>query len=186
MYTYTAGGPGSPHPCRPGFRTAATKPMLERLRDPAIRRARQAARCSHPARIGKTSISHAGPEGVLLASLTEPSLKPLIGKTVAEAAKMRGVTPEQAVIDLVLADQGRVGAHLFPDERRQCPRQTALPWMSFGSDAEASAPEGVFLKSSTHPRAYGNFARLLGQYVRDEKVAPAGRRGTAPDVAAGK
>ena len=105
-------------------------------------------------------------------SMTEPSLKPLMGKTVAEIAKMRGVSPEQAVIDLVLADKGRSGAIYFLMKEDNVRRQAALPWVSFGSDAEASAPEGVFLKSSTHPRAYGNFARFLGKYVRDEKVAP--------------
>ena len=109
---------------------------------------------------------------MLLASLTEPSLKPLMGKTVAEVAKMRGVSPEQAVVDLVLADRGRSGAIYFLMNEENVRRQAALPWVSFGSDAEASAPEGVFLKSSTHPRAYGNFARFLGKYVRDEKVAP--------------
>jgi N-acyl-D-amino-acid deacylase len=109
---------------------------------------------------------------VLLASLTEPSLKPLIGKTVAEVARLRGTSPEQAVIDLVLADQGRASAIYFLMSEDNIRRQVALPWISFGSDAEASAPEGIFLKSSTHPRAYGNFARLLGKYVRDEKLIP--------------
>jgi N-acyl-D-amino-acid deacylase len=115
---------------------------------------------------------HAGPEGVLVASLTEPSLKQYIGKTVAEIAKMRGVSPEQAVIDLVIADQGRSQALFFLMDETNVQRQVAIPWMSFGSDAEAAAPEGVFLQSSTHPRAYGNFAKLLGKYVRDEKIIP--------------
>jgi N-acyl-D-amino-acid deacylase len=115
---------------------------------------------------------HAGPAGVLIASLTEPSLKPLIGKTVADAAKLRGVSPEQLVIDLTLADQGRGGAVYFLMSEDNVRRQTAIPWMSFGSDAEAAAPEGAILQSSTHPRAYGNFARLLGKYVRDEKALP--------------
>ena len=113
---------------------------------------------------------HAGAAGVQIASLTEPSLKPLIGRTVAEVAKMRGVSPEQAVIDLVLADKGRSGAIYFLMSEDNVRRQTAIPWISFGSDAEAAAPEGVFLKSSTHPRAYGNFARFLGKYVRDGKT----------------
>ena len=114
----------------------------------------------------------AGPDGVQLASITEPSLKPLIGKTNADVAKSRGVSAEQAVIDIVLADQGRSGAVYFLMNEDNVRRQLAIPWVSFGSDGEASAPEGVFLKSSTHPRAYGNFARLLGKYVRDEKVLP--------------
>lgn len=107
---------------------------------------------------------------MLLVSLVDPTLKPLIGKTVAEAARLRGVAPGQLVIDLTIADRGRAGALYFLMSDENVRRQTALPWMSFGSDAEASAPEGVFLKSSTHPRAYGNFARFLGHYVRDQKV----------------
>jgi N-acyl-D-amino-acid deacylase len=99
-------------------------------------------------------------------------LKPLAGKTVAEVAKAHGVSPEQAVIDLVLADQGRTGAIYFLMNEDNVRRQAAIPWVSFGSDAEAAAPEGIFLQSSTHPRAYGNFARFLGKYVRDEKVVP--------------
>ena len=115
---------------------------------------------------------HAGPERILLANLTDPSLKPLIGKTVAEVAKSRGVSPEQALIDIVSADQGRVGAIYFLMNEDNVRREAAIPWVSFGSDGEASAPEGVFLKTGTHPRAYGNFARFLGKYVRDEKVVP--------------
>lgn len=115
---------------------------------------------------------HAGPDGILLASVAEQSLKPLIGKTIGKVAKLRGVSPEQAVIDLTLADEGRAGAVYFLKSEDNVRRQTAIPWMSFGSDAEASAPEGVFLKSSGHPRAYGNFARFLGKYVRDGKTAP--------------
>ena len=145
--------------------------MLKRLKDPAIveRIKREMLR---PGTNWENLYLHAGPEGVLIASVAEPSLKPLMGKTVAEIAKMRGVNPEQAVIDLMLADKGRAGAIYFLMKEDNVRRQTALPWVSFGSDAEASAPEGVFLKSSTHPRAYGNFARFLGKYVRDEKVAP--------------
>ncbi len=145
--------------------------MLERLKDPAtVERIKK--EMLQPGKNWENLYLHAGPEGVLLASLTEPSLKPLIGKTVAEVAKMRGVSPEQAVIDLVLADQGRSGAIYFLMSEDNVRRQAAMPWVSFGSDGEASAPEGVFLKTSTHPRAYGNFARFLGKYVRDEKVVP--------------
>ena len=107
---------------------------------------------------------------LLLSNVTERSLKPLIGKTIADIAKERGISPEQAVIDLTIADQGRAGAIYFLMNEDNVRRQTAIPWVSFGSDAEASAPEGVFLKSSTHPRAYGNFARFLSKYVRDEKT----------------
>lgn len=171
MYTYTAGGTGLAASMPPWVQDGGIDAMLTRLKDPAtVERIKK--EMVQPGSNWENLYNHAGPDRVLLASLTDPSLKPLIGKTVAEVAKMRGVTPEQAVIDLVLADKGRVGAIYFLMNEDNVRRQVALPWVSFGSDAEASAPEGVFLKSSTHPRAYGNFARLLGKYVRDEKVVP--------------
>ncbi|MCL6730204.1 N-acyl-D-amino-acid deacylase family protein [Sphingomonas hankyongi] len=169
MYTYTAGGTGLAASMPPWVQDGGNEAMLARLRDPEIV-ARVKREMLQPGKDWENLYLHAGPEGVLLANITEPSLKPLIGKTVAEAAKIRGVSPEQAVIDIVMADEGRTGALYFLMKEDNVRRQTALPWMSFGSDAEAAAPEGVFLKSSTHPRAYGNFARLLGKYVRDEKT----------------
>ena len=112
-------------------------------------------------------------DGELVRSFNGIGRKPTGSRTsVAEVAKMRGVSPEQAVIDLVLADQGRVGAIYFLMSEENVRREAAIPWVSFGSDGEASAPEGVFLKSTTHPRAYGNFASFLGKYVRDEKIVP--------------
>jgi len=96
------------------------------------------------------------------------ALELVTGKTLAEVAKLRGTSPEDTAIDLVIADGTRVGTAYFLMDEANVARQTALPWMSFGSDAEASAPRGKFLLSSTHPRAYGNVARLLGKYVRDE------------------
>ena len=171
MYTYTAGGTGLAASMPPWVQDGGNEVMLARLKDPAVVE-RVKREMLQPGKDWENLYLHAGPEGVLLASLTEPSLKPLIGKTVAEAAKIRGVSPEQVVIDLVLADQGRSGALYFLMNEDNVRRQTSIPWISFGSDAEAAAPEGVFLKSSTHPRAYGNFARFLGKYVRDQKTAP--------------
>jgi N-acyl-D-amino-acid deacylase len=170
MYTYTAGGTNLAASMPPWVQDGGTEAMLERLRDPAIVE-RVKREMLQPGKDWENLYLHAGPDGILLASLTEPSLKPLIGKTVAEAARTRGVTAEQLVIDLTLADHGRAGALYFLMSEDNVRRQTAIPWMSFGSDAEAAAPEGVFLKSSTHPRAYGNFARLLGRYVREGKTA---------------
>jgi len=169
MYTYTAGGTGLAASLPPWVQDGGNEAMLERLRDPATV-ARVKREMVMPSKTWENLYLHAGPEGVLLASLADPSLKPLIGKTVAEVAKIRGVTPEQLVVDLVIADQGRTGAIYFLMSEDNVRRQTSIPWMSFGSDAEAAAPEGIFLKSSTHPRAYGNFARFLGKYVRDEKT----------------
>jgi N-acyl-D-amino-acid deacylase len=171
MYTYTAGGTNLAASMPPWVQDGGVERMLERLRDPAVV-VRVKREMLEPGKDWENLYLHAGPEGVRLASLTEPSLKPLIGKTVAEVAKIRGVTPEQLVIDLTLEDQGRASALYFLMSEDNVRRQTSIPWMSFGSDAEAAAPEGVFLKSSTHPRAYGNFARLLGRYVRDGKTAP--------------
>ena len=171
MYNYTAGATGLAASMPPWVQDGGNEAMLERLKNPAnVDRIKK--EMVQPGSNWENLYLHAGAEGVLLASLTDPSLKPLIGKTVAEVAKLRGVSPEQAVIDLVLADQGRSGAIYFLMSEDNVRKQAALPWVSFGSDGEASAPEGIFLKSSTHPRAYGNFARFLGKYVRDEKVAP--------------
>ncbi|HSD29582.1 MAG TPA: amidohydrolase family protein, partial [Vicinamibacteria bacterium] len=100
------------------------------------------------------------------------ALKPLTGKTLAEVAAARGRSPEETILDLVLEDESRIGVVFFMMSEENLRRQIRLPWVSFGSDAGSMAPEGVFLKSSTHPRAYGNFARLLGRYVRDEKLVP--------------
>lgn len=169
MYTYTAGGTGLAASMPPWVQDGGNEAMLARLKDPAVV-ARVKREMLQPGSNWENLYLHAGPAGVQLASLTEPSLKALIGKTVADVAKLRGVSPEQAVIDLVIADKGRSGAIYFLMSEDNVRRATGLPWMSFGSDAEAAAPEGVFLKSSTHPRAYGNFARFLGHYVRDEKV----------------
>jgi len=155
----------------PWVQDGGVEAMLGRLKDPAtVERIKR--EMLEPGKNWENLYLHAGPDRVQLASITEPSLKPLIGKTVGEVAKMRGVSPEQAVIDLVLADQGRSGAIYFLMSEDNVRRQAAIPWVSFGSDGEASAPEGVFLKSSTHPRTYGNFARFLGKYVREEKVVP--------------
>ncbi|MEO5611454.1 MAG: D-aminoacylase [Sphingomicrobium sp.] len=169
MYTYTAGGTGVAASMPPWVQDGGNEAMLRRLKNPAVV-ARVKREMVKPGSNWENLYYHAGPGGILLANLTEPSLKPLIGKTIAEVAKLRGVSPEQAVIDITLADQGRAGAIYFLMSEDNVRRETAIPWVSFGSDAEASAPEGVFLKSSTHPRAYGNFARFLGKYVRDQRT----------------
>jgi N-acyl-D-amino-acid deacylase len=171
MYTYTAGGTGVAASLPPWVQDGGNEAMLKRLRDPEVV-VRVKREMLQPGKDWENLYLHAGPDGILLAGLVDPVLKPLIGKSIAQVAKSRGVSPEQAVVDLVLADKGRASALYFLMSEDNVRRQTALPWMSFGSDAEASAPEGVFLKSSTHPRAFGNFARFLGRYVRDQKMAP--------------
>jgi N-acyl-D-amino-acid deacylase len=108
----------------------------------------------------------------VLVGFRNDSLKPLTGKTLAEVARLRGKTPEETAIDLVIQDESRVGTVYFLMSEENVRRQVALPWMSFGSDAGALAPRGAFIRSNPHPRAYGNVARLLGRYVRDEKLIP--------------
>jgi N-acyl-D-amino-acid deacylase len=107
---------------------------------------------------------------VLLVEFKSDKLKPLTGKTLAEAARLRGKDPAETIMDLVLEDRSRVGTVYFMMSEENIKKQIKLPWVSFGSDAASMAPEEPFIKSNTHPRAYGNFARLLGKYVRDEKV----------------
>jgi N-acyl-D-amino-acid deacylase len=114
----------------------------------------------------------AGPDKTLLVGFKSEALKPLAGKTLAQLAAMRGKTPEQTAIDLVIEDNSRVETVYFLMSEENVRREIELPWVSFGSDAESLAPEGVFLKSSLHPRAYGNVARLLGKYVREEGIIP--------------
>jgi hypothetical protein len=108
----------------------------------------------------------------MAAAIKHPELKSLIGKTITEIAKMRGVSVEDAIIDLVIEDDAGAGAAYTIISEDNIPKQLVLPWVSSGSDAESSAPEGVFVLSSTHPRAYGNFARIFAKYVRDERVLP--------------
>jgi N-acyl-D-amino-acid deacylase len=113
-----------------------------------------------------------GAQNVLLSGFKSETLKPLTGKRLAEVAQMRGKSPEETAMDLVIEDDSRIDAIYFVISEDNIRKQLRLPYVSFGSDAGASAPEGVFLKSSTHPREYGNFANLLGRYVRDEKIIP--------------
>ncbi|HEX7185942.1 MAG TPA: D-aminoacylase [Thermoanaerobaculia bacterium] len=171
MYTYTAGATGLDAAMPPWVQEGGLKAWQERLKDPATRE-RVKKEMSTPTDQWENLYLAAGAEQVLLVGFKNDALKPLTGKSLAEVAKMRGKSPEETAMDLVIEDDSRVGTIYFLMSEDNVRRQIALPWMSFGSDAEAPATEGVFLKSNTHPRAYGNFARLLGRYVRDEKVIP--------------
>ncbi|MBS0373949.1 MAG: D-aminoacylase [Proteobacteria bacterium] len=171
MYVYTAGATGLDAAMPPWVQEGGFDKWVERLRDPATR-ARVVADMRAPNPTWENLGQRAGPDGMLLLAFKNPALKPLTGKTLAEVAKMRGVSPEEAAMQLVVEDGTRVGVAYFLMSEDNIRRQVALPWVSFGSDAAAPAPEGVFLLSSEHPRAYGNFARVLAKYVRDEKVIP--------------
>jgi N-acyl-D-amino-acid deacylase len=110
------------------------------------------------------------PDNILLVSFKSDALRPLTGKTVAEVAEMRGTSPQDTIMDLIVEDGSRIGTVYFTQSEDVVRKAIALPWVSFNSDAASLAPEGVFLNSNPHPRAYGSFARLLGKYVREEKL----------------
>ncbi len=172
MYTYTAGATGLDAAMPPWVQEGGNDAWVERLKDPAIR-ARVIEEMRTPTDAWENLLLAAGsPEKVLLVGFKNDALKPLTGKTLAAVAAARGVSPEAAAIDLVIEDDSRVGTVYFVMSEDNVRRQVALPWVSFGSDAGSEAPEGVFLKSNPHPRGYGNFARLLGRYVRDEGLLP--------------
>lgn len=169
MYTYTAGATGLDAAMPPWVQNGGLEAWIRRLQDPAVR-ARVIADMRDPKGTWENLYLAAGAKGILLLSFKNPALKPLTGKTLADVATMQGVSPENEIIDLVIKDKSRVGAAYFLMSESNVTREVALPWVTFGSDEQAPAPEGVFLRSQSHPRAYGNFARLLAKYVRDEHV----------------
>jgi N-acyl-D-amino-acid deacylase len=171
MYTYTAGSTGLDAAMPPWVQEGGYEAWAERLQDPAIR-ARVEREMSTPTDEWENLYLAAGAAQTLLVGFRNDDLKPLTGQTLAEVAAARGTTPERAAMDLVVEDGSRVQVVYFLMSEANVARQVAIPWISFGSDAGSMAPEGNFIKSSTHPRAYGNFARLLGKYVRDEQVIP--------------
>jgi N-acyl-D-amino-acid deacylase len=172
MYTYTAGATGLDAAMPPWVQEGGYQAWAARLKDPATR-ARVTREMRTPTDAWENLMLAAGtPDRVILVGFKADSLKYLTGKTLAEVSRMRGTSAEETAIDLVIADGSRVGTVYFLMSEQNVRRQLALPWVALGSDAEAPAPEGVFLKSNPHPRAYGNFARFLGKYVRDEHVVP--------------
>ncbi|HEX6941079.1 MAG TPA: D-aminoacylase, partial [Longimicrobiales bacterium] len=172
MYTYTAGATGLDAAMPPWVQEGGHDAWVERLKDPAIRR-RVAREMRTPTDAWENFYLAAGsPDRILLVGFKQDSLKYLTGKSLAEVARMRGADPVETAMDLVIQDDSRVDAVYFLMSEENVERQIALPWMSFGSDAGSLAPEGAFLGSNPHPRAYGNVARLLGKYVREEKVIP--------------
>jgi N-acyl-D-amino-acid deacylase len=170
MYTYTAGATGLDAAMPPWVQEGGIKEWIRRLKDPAIRK-KVISEMRTPSNTWENLLQMSGsPDKVLLVGFANDSLKKLTGKTLAEVAALHGKSPEETAMDLVMTDSTRVGTVYFMMSEDNVKRQIKLPYVSFGSDAESSAPEGVFLKSSTHPRAYGNVARLLSKYVREEKV----------------
>ena len=172
MYNYTAAGTGLDAAMPPWVQEGGLEEWVKRLKDPAVRQ-RVKREMAAPADDWENFFVAAGSaDKIVMAGFKTEALKPLTGKTLAEVARMRGTSPEEAAMDLVAEDKGRVDAIYFIMSEDNVRRQVQLPWVSFGSDEGSFAPEGVFLKSNPHPRAYGNVARLLGKYVRDERLVP--------------
>jgi N-acyl-D-amino-acid deacylase len=169
MYTYTAGATGLDAAMPPWVQDGGLEAWIERMKDPKVR-TKLLAEMRDPNPKYENLYLRAGPEGTLLLGFKNDKLKPLTGRTLASVAEERHESPEDAAIDLVIEDGSRVGVAYFLMSEDNVKRQLTLPWVSFGSDADAEEPTGVFLKSQPHPRSYGNFARVLGHYVRDEKV----------------
>ena len=172
MYTYVAGATGLDAAMPPWVQEGGLDAWVDRLKKPEIR-ARVLQEMRSPTDAWENLWLMAGSaDRVQFIGFKTAKLKPLTGKTLAEVAKMRGTSPEDTMIDLVIEDHTRVDTAYFLMSEDNVELGLSQPWVALGSDAESSAPEGVFLKASTHPRAYGNFARFLGHYVRDRKIAP--------------
>jgi len=170
MYTYTAGGTGLDAAMPPWAEDGGSEALYARLKDPA-QRAKIAQAIRTPSDAWENLYLAAGSaDRVLLVEFKSDALKPLTGKTLGEVARMRGKSPEETIMDLVLEDRSRIGTLYFLMSDENLVKEIRLPWVSFASDAGSIAAEGVFLKSSAHPRAYGSFARVLGKYTRDEHV----------------
>ena len=174
MYTYTAAGTGL-DACLPPWTEEGGYPALfKRLRDPATRQ-KIAKEVKTPSDAWENLYLAAGsPDKILLVGFKSEKLKPLTGKSLAEVAKMRGTDPIETIMDLIAEDESRIDTIYFLMSEENVRKELAKPWISFGSDEASQAPEGVFLKSNPHPRAYGNFARVLGKYAREEKLIPLG------------
>lgn len=170
MYTYPAGATGLDASMPPWALDGGYVELFKRIKDPETRKKILAEMRTPTDKWENLRLMAGSPDKVILVGFKNEKLKPLTGKTLGEVARLRGTDPENTILDLVLEDGSRVGTVYFLMDEENIRKQIRYPWVSFGSDAESIAPEGAFLKSNPHPRAYGNFARLLGKYVRDEKV----------------
>ena len=172
MYTYTAGATGLDASMPPWVQEGGYEAWAKRLQDPKIRKKVKAEMKTDALEWENLYFAAGSPDNLLLVSFRNEKLREYTGMTVGEVAKIRGKDPEDVIMDLVVEDGSRVGTVYFLMSEENVKKQIKLPYMSFGSDAASMAPEGFFLQSNPHPRSYGNFARLLGKYVRDEGVIP--------------
>src|SRR5213082_3681948 len=170
MYTYTAGATGLDACFPPWTEDGGYPALFKRLRDPATRDKIKAEVKIDSDKWENLYLAAGSPEKILLVGFKSDKLKPLTGKTLAEVAKMRGKDPIDTMMDLIAEDESRIGTIYFVMSEDNVKKEVAKAWISFGSDEASQAPEPPFTKSNPHPRAYGNFARVLGKYVRDEKV----------------
>ncbi len=170
MYTYTAGATGMTASLPPSLQDGGFGKLWQRLQDPAIRAAMKKAMKTNTADWENLYYGAGSADKVLLLGFKRDSLFKYTGKSLGEVAKIRNTTPEDAAIDLIIQDSSRVEVAYFLMSEENVKKQLVLPWVSFGSDAASMAPEGNFLKQSSHPRAYGNFTRVIGHYSRDEKL----------------
>ena len=170
VYTYPAGSTGLNAAIPPWVQEGGFEASIERMKDPVLREKIAAEMLENSSEWENMYLGPGTPDNILLVGFKSEALKPLTGKTLGEIARMRGTDPRMTAMDLIIEDDSRIGTVYFSQSEDVVRKAVALPWVSFNSDAASVAPEGVFLLSSTHPRAYGSFARVLAKYVRDEKV----------------
>jgi len=168
MYTYTAGATGLTASFPPSLQDGGFGKLWKRLQDPAIRNKMKVAMNTNATDWENLYNGAGGAEHVLLLEFRTDSLRKYVGMTLSEIARRRGSSAEETAMDLIVQDSSRVEVAYFLMNEENIKKQVVLPWVSFGSDAGSYSPEGVFLKFNPHPRAYGNFAKVLGYYVRDQ------------------
>ena len=170
MYTYNRSATGLTASFPPGLQDGGFDKLWKRLQNPAVRAEMKKAMNSNATDWENTYYQAGGAPGVLLLGFKKDSLRKYIGKTLEEVALIRGRSPEETAMDLIVEDSSRIEVVYSSMDDNNVKKEMGLSWVSFGSDEQSSAPEGIFLRSSAHPRAYGNFARVIGKYVRDEKM----------------
>ena len=170
IYTYTAGGTGLTASMPPALQDGGFGKLWQRLHDPVIRKQTIADMKSNPANWENLYYAAGSADKLILVGFTKDSLKKYTGKTLADIAVIKNKSPEETAIDLIIQDSSRIGTIYFLMDEENVKKELAQPWVSFGSDEGSYSPAGVFLKFNAHPRAYGNFARVIGKYTRDEKI----------------
>jgi len=170
VYTYPAGSTGLNAAIPPWVQEGGFDASVERMKDPEMRDRIANEMLEHSSAWENMYLGAGTPDNILLVGFKSDALKPLTGKTLAEVAEMRGTDPRYTAMDLIVEDDSRIGTVYFTQSEDVVRRAVALPWVSFNTDAASLAPEGVFLKRNPHPRAYGSLTRVLGKYVRDEKL----------------